>query len=836
MTDSDDIRIQRMGLVPLPKEDDNAIDDEDFDSRKSLHDKLKDSNMMDKKIFSGAKTAFETSEYTGDGQCVPCYLPVPILVINGTWPNKISRSKDDRNTLESGEEVTMAMEEAAMWCKEYATYDIIKGRDMMQNMKVASSPETYSVPDYNEHLSSHVVNAEEKYKRAYFALKTGEHKCLKLEHITIEYKVLQCNFPIRRDSEASQHYKKVHLLKNGANELKKREVITVNTNLEFKIEDLTHFESSGPIKQSTILDSIYTHVISRGIFEAGSSKNGAELHKSMAKKFMDGMKSACKGTYYDRFRYSLKTIIKKEVDDNFSCSWENIESAIYAAVGQENKVKRMHGFNKIKASNFHSKPMEIIIADIDEKINEVWGDSQILYKSKNGKTISFYSFCLIYKYTLILGVVENLGSDFGQVKDVIEQEITSMIEKPTTLVEIPDFQKKLVQEFTTRHVILTFRNKEVPKPKQANVNTGEISEKKQNSENNDIHKEEYNRMKKPMLKDWETAKELADTIKGITNDENKNLNLLNVPAISTWLKERKWRICAQCMSSNCQLSQWISRKNDLPIKYLGPCTGKPITVGDIPETIKNIEKMVERSKKNAEHAKKRYKKKEGTASGTNNTTEIEAKSSNYNNDPDEFFKYNSDILENNHFRQSEVTSARLCPVELSTLPELDEDTLPNIRDLDKNGRFNCYVCGKPNMKLRRYDMHLCQKHSCDISNPDVEEYACARAGFEISYEKMTPEQRDKAYWNYDSEKDMKHSDVESSDDSGDENHKNENIKKKAEQKHSTGYNSSGNSSSSSSNNSQKSQRKKRTKRKNNSQKLHSDDSFNNEKSKKNEVF
>ena len=266
MADSDDMRIQRMGLVPLPKEDDIVIDDEDFEGRKSLHDKLKDSNMMDKKIFSGAKTAFETSEYTGDGQCVPCYLPVPILVINGTWANKISRSKDDRNTLESGEEVTMAMEEAAMWCKEYATYDIIKGRDMMQNMKVASSPETYSVPDYNEHLSSHVINAEEKYKRAYFALKTGDYKCLKLEHITIEYKVLQCNFPIRRDSEASQHYKKVHLLKNGANELKKREVITVNTNLEFKIEDLTHFESSGPIKQSTILDSIYTHVISRGIF------------------------------------------------------------------------------------------------------------------------------------------------------------------------------------------------------------------------------------------------------------------------------------------------------------------------------------------------------------------------------------------------------------------------------------------------------------------------------------------------------------------------------------------------------------------------------------------
>ena len=95
---------------------------------------------------------------------------------------------------------------------------------------------------------------------------------------------------------------------------------------------------------------------------------------------------------------------------------------------------------------FHSKPLEIIIASVDEKINEVWGDSQIIYKNKNGKTISIYSFCLIYKYTLILGVVENLGSDFGQVKDVIEQEITSMMENPSTLMEITDFQQKLVQD------------------------------------------------------------------------------------------------------------------------------------------------------------------------------------------------------------------------------------------------------------------------------------------------------------------------------------------------------------------------------------------------------
>ena len=831
MTESEDMRLQRMGLVQLPSESNNeVVGEENFTLRAELYGKLKNSALTDDKAFVGNKTAFETTEYNSDRQCVPCYLPVPVLKINGVIPNKLSRSKTDKY-VHVGEVLAWAMEEAAEWCKEYTTFDTVKGRDMMQNMKVASSPETYTVPDYNEHVPVNVINAEEKYKKLYLAENTGSYKDLKLEHIHIGYSMIQCNFPIHRDSEASAHYKKVHLLRNGANELRKREVITVNTGLEFKIEDLTQFESSGPLKQSTILDSIYTHVIARGVFEAGSSRNGANLQKSMAQKFMDSMKLACKGNYYDRFRYSLKNIVKKEVDSNFTCSWEDVESAIYLAVGQENKVKRLHGFNKIKASSFHSKPLEIIIASVDEKINEVWGNSQILYKDKNGRTISVYSFCLIYKYTLILGVVENLGSEFGQVKDVIEQEITSMLENPNTLMEIPDFQKKLVTEFTTRHVILTFRNKEVPKPRQANVSTGEFSEKKQDSENTDPSKEEYMKLKKSAVKDWETAKELAETIKGLTTEENKGLTLFNVPAILTLLKEKNWRICMECMSSNCQLTQHLAKKNKLPAKFIGSCKGKPITLGNIPETIKDIEKKIERSKKNAEQAKKRRKKKEALNTAT---TKVEPKASNYTNDPDEFFRNNPDLLEDNHYRQNDHNSARLCPIEISKLPELDEETLPNVHEMEKDGKFSCYICGKPKMSKNRYDTHMFQQHSCDLSNPDIEDFAFAKTEFEDQYENYSPEEREKAYWDYDSETNRRYSEDESNVDSGTEeyNDKKPTNRINDKPKHSAGYNSSGNSSSSSSNNSQNgSSKKKKLKKRNLPQKISREDSKNNEKFK-----
>ena len=158
-------------------------------------------------------------------------------------------------------------------------------------------------------------------------------------------------------------------------------------------------------------------------------------------------------------------------------------------------------------------------------------------------------------------------------------------------------------------MIQIFRTKDVPKPRQANVNTGEISEKKQDSENADPSREEYNKLKKKPVNDWETAKELAEAFKQLTNEDNNGLTLFNVPAVPTILKEKNWRICGQCLSSNCQLVQYLARKNKLPPKFIGNCTGKQITLGNIPDTIKDIEKKIESSKKELKWQRRDSRKK-----------------------------------------------------------------------------------------------------------------------------------------------------------------------------------------------------------------------------------
>ena len=172
------------------------------------------------------------------------------------------------------------------------------------------------------------------------------------------------------------------------------------------------------------------------------------------------MKKVCLQNYFERFKFSFKNIINKDVNDNFVCSWQNIEDAMFQAVGKENKVNRIYAFNKIKPTDFHSKPMEIIFADVDSKIDESLGRSTVFHKDENWRMISPYSYSTYHKYNLILGIIENLEGDFCQIKDYIEQKITNMFDECKMLIDIPTFQKELIEEFTTRNVIKIFRTKD----------------------------------------------------------------------------------------------------------------------------------------------------------------------------------------------------------------------------------------------------------------------------------------------------------------------------------------------------------------------------------------
>ena len=149
---------------------------------------------------------------------------------------------------------------------------------------------------------------------------------------------------------------------------------------------------------------------------------------------------------------------------------------------------------------------------------------------------------------------------------------------------------------------------------------------------------------------------------------------------------------------------------------------------------------------------------------------MEPKASNYTNNPDDFFSNNPDLLEDNHYRQNDQNSARLCPIEISKLPELDEEDMPNFHEMKKDGKFDCIICGKRKMNLNRYDSHMTFQHNSDLRNPDIDDLAFARTEFEELYETISPEDRKKAYWDYDSETNRRYSEAESNEDSSNEDY------------------------------------------------------------------
>ena len=95
---------------------------------------------------------------------------------------------------------------------------------------------------------------------------------------------------------------------------------------------------------------------------------------------------------------------------------------------------------------------------------------------------------------ILLGVTEHLGGDFSLVRDYIEQEISNMFEDFKTLMDIKDFQTKLVNEFTTRNQIKIFRNKDVPAhKKQPNLITSGVTEEKKKDPKADIFTKDYDK-------------------------------------------------------------------------------------------------------------------------------------------------------------------------------------------------------------------------------------------------------------------------------------------------------------------------------------------------------
>ena len=230
------------------------------------------------------------------------------------------------------------------------------------------------------------------------------------------------------------------------------------------------------------------------------------------------------------------------------------------------------------------------------------------------------------------------------------------------------------------------------------------------------------------VKDWEAAKGFAEEFIKISNDSNKDLTLFNVPEILPMLKAKNWRLCGQCLSSNCQLIHWISKKSKNQPKFLGQCKGKVITLGEVPNTLEVIKKSITSSKKKAEIDRKKFEKKKVDG----NTAEVEPITNNYSNNVADFINANQDLLTGRQTREN-TACLNVQSMRLSSLPEITEEILPIWESMSETKKYKCIICGKQKMHKGRYTDHMLFGHMASLEEPDIEEYLIGRAMFETTF-------------------------------------------------------------------------------------------------------
>ena len=104
------------------------------------------------------------------------------------------------------------------------------------------------------------------------------------------------------------------------------------------------------------------------------------------------------------------------------------------------------------------------------------------------------------------------------------------------------------------------------------------------------------------------------------------------------------------MSSNCQLMQHLCMSHKVQKRFLGRCKGKNVKLGELPETLKDIEARIAIAKKRGNQA--------NTASVTTNVNS-------YSQNSDEFFKANPDLLEDEYSPRQTRGNTAIFSVQLS---------------------------------------------------------------------------------------------------------------------------------------------------------------------------
>ena len=112
-------------------------------------------------------------------------------------------------------------------------------------------------------------------------------------------------------------------------------------------------------------------------------------------------------------------------------------------MSKEQNTLRLANFYDKNYQNFHSKPFELLINEVDIFVDTTLGTSTTVFTDTKGWVLSNYLYSNRTKYRLIFNIARHLNNDFKIIKEYIMQETTKMSDEIESVVDITDFQKNI---------------------------------------------------------------------------------------------------------------------------------------------------------------------------------------------------------------------------------------------------------------------------------------------------------------------------------------------------------------------------------------------------------
>ena len=192
---------------------------------------------------------------------------------------------------------------------------------------------------------------------------------------------------------------------------------------------------------------------------------------------MAEMKKATSTTYFPRFVMKLRAELGGiNIEHSFTAKWSQLEAAFYNAIGKEQNVGRMSSFYAKDHSNFDSKPMELIIFEVDTHVDKSLGRSEKTFTVKKGRIQSMIIYRLMTKYGIIFQIAENLPTEVKWMKNYICQATSNILSDIEQLVDISEFQDSLTEEFTKKGNLSDYKIYPIPScKKRLTVNNTQVS-------------------------------------------------------------------------------------------------------------------------------------------------------------------------------------------------------------------------------------------------------------------------------------------------------------------------------------------------------------------------